>query len=58
MGGIASLLVVEVLKGGTGFANISIQPAWMRWSVYYAAVIVLLVFGSFSNSQDFIYFQF
>ena len=57
--GIAALLVVEILKGGPGFRDrLALQPAWMRWSVYYGAVIALLVFGSFSKSQDFIYFQF
>jgi D-alanyl-lipoteichoic acid acyltransferase DltB (MBOAT superfamily) len=57
--GIAALLVIELLKGGIGLRDrMALQPAWMRWSIYYAAVIVLLVFGSFSNSQDFIYFQF
>ena len=33
------------------------QPAWQRWAVYYAVVLVILVVGKFGN-QDFIYFQF
>jgi len=32
-------------------------PGAVRWSVYYASAIVLLVFGAF-GSNEFIYFQF
>ncbi|MEO8169034.1 MAG: MBOAT family O-acyltransferase [bacterium] len=33
------------------------KPALLRWSLYIAIVLVILVFGEFT-SQDFIYFQF
>ncbi len=33
------------------------QPVWMRWAAYYAMVMVILLFGEFSE-QVFIYFQF
>ena len=33
------------------------KPIWLRWSVYYALLIMIVVFGEFSQRQ-FIYFQF
>ncbi len=36
---------------------ISRQPAWLRWSVYSAALTGILLLGEF-HSRDFIYFQF
>ena len=33
------------------------RPAWVRWSVYGAATLMILLFGEFT-STDFIYFQF
>lgn len=33
------------------------QPAFIRWGVYYAAILVIIYFGVFENRQ-FIYFQF
>jgi alginate O-acetyltransferase complex protein AlgI len=33
------------------------QPGWVRWSLYYAAVILILLFGRF-DEREFIYFQF
>ena len=33
------------------------QPAWLRWSVYYALGFGILLFGVFQKRQ-FIYFQF
>lgn len=33
------------------------QPVWVRWAIYYALLIALLVFGEFGASP-FIYFQF
>jgi len=34
------------------------QPKWVRWTVYYAALVIVLFFGAFNESQQFIYFQF
>jgi len=39
-------------------ALIHTQPRWLRWSVYYAALVIVLFFGAFNESQQFIYFQF
>lgn len=33
------------------------RPAWVRWSVYYALIFAILIFGVFAQSK-FIYFQF
>ncbi|PJA29557.1 MAG: membrane-bound O-acyltransferase family protein [candidate division Zixibacteria bacterium CG_4_9_14_3_um_filter_46_8] len=33
------------------------QPFWVRWPIYYVAVMYILIFGQFSE-QAFIYFQF
>jgi D-alanyl-lipoteichoic acid acyltransferase DltB (MBOAT superfamily) len=38
--------------------NISKKPAWFRWSIYYIAIMLILIFGVFEKSQQFIYFQF
>lgn len=34
------------------------QNAWVRWGVYYAAIIAVLFYGAFNRSQQFIYVQF
>ncbi|MEL6253452.1 MAG: hypothetical protein AAFR87_15680 [Bacteroidota bacterium] len=36
---------------------ISIQPVFIRWTVYVMLVSIILNFGEF-NQQQFIYFQF
>jgi D-alanyl-lipoteichoic acid acyltransferase DltB (MBOAT superfamily) len=36
---------------------ISSQPVWFRWSVYYALVLLIIMFGNFGLTE-FIYFQF
>ena len=33
------------------------QPAWLRWSTYYALVIVIFMFGKF-EANEFIYSRF
>jgi D-alanyl-lipoteichoic acid acyltransferase DltB (MBOAT superfamily) len=33
------------------------KPIWLRWSVYYALILTMLLFGQFGHRQ-FIYFQF
>jgi alginate O-acetyltransferase complex protein AlgI len=39
------------------FFDLSGRPAWLRWSVYYGLIMLILLFGVFAQSQ-FIYFQF
>ena len=58
--GIVLLLSVEYLQTRLGGirAFLDCQPVALRWAVYYATVCSLLFFGAFSQSQQFIYFQF
>ena len=37
---------------------LSEQPIWLRWPIYYALVMGILLFGKFAEVQQFIYFQF
>ena len=56
---IAVLLTVHVIQErGPLCKRISAWPLPLRWSIYYAAVVVVLFFGAFNTSQQFIYFQF
>ena len=57
--GFALLLVaVEAFQErGVGREAFASRPAWVRWSVYYAAIVAILLFGRF-DEREFIYFQF
>ncbi|HZQ55402.1 MAG TPA: MBOAT family O-acyltransferase [Bryobacteraceae bacterium] len=56
---ICVLFAVELLQSRVSVSSLlSAQPAWLRWSFYYAAIMVLVFFGAYSSSQEFIYFQF
>ncbi|MBI3914739.1 MAG: MBOAT family protein [Chloroflexi bacterium] len=59
--GILAILVMEIAYlfwNNAGLrARLSSQPAWLRWSAYYALMMSILLFGKFSESK-FIYFQF
>ena len=39
-------------------SRLAAQPAWVRWSLYYAIAGAVLLFGAFNSAQQFIYFQF
>lgn len=58
--GVVLLLSVEYFQTRLGSirAFLDRQPVTLRWAVYYATVCGLLFFGAFSQSQQFIYFQF
>ena len=53
--------VLEIIQlaeeKGIDRASFSRRPPWVRWTVYYAALFVILFFGRFDERQ-FIYFQF
>jgi alginate O-acetyltransferase complex protein AlgI len=51
--------VVQFLqgKGGSIRHRLSLQPVVVRWALYYALILLILLFGRFHNSQ-FLYFQF
>ncbi len=61
---VFSLACLAVLEGvqflqarGGVSASLAAKPAWVRWAVYYALVVSVLLFGEFSE-RTFIYFQF
>jgi hypothetical protein len=55
---IAALAVVEALQErGVALDAVTSLPAWARWSLYYGAVLAVILFGRFDERQ-FIYFQF
>lgn len=59
LAGIAILLGVHILQGRVQLGELfSRQTTALRWGVYYAALILILFFGAFNQSQQFIYFQF
>ncbi len=58
---VAAIVVMETVhliqRNGSVSQLIMRRPAAVRWSIYYIAVIAVLLFGQFGN-QEFIYFQF
>jgi hypothetical protein len=46
-----------VQEGRDGERILASLPAWVRWSMYYALGVAILMFGQFKVTQ-FIYFQF
>jgi len=51
--------MVHLIQRKKDFREVlAVKPKWLRWSVYYAFVIAILLLGSFNNSSQFIYFQF
>jgi D-alanyl-lipoteichoic acid acyltransferase DltB (MBOAT superfamily) len=57
---VGCLIGVELLdrRWGGLRALLARQPAWRRWPVYCAAILVLLIFSETSTPTSFIYFQF
>jgi D-alanyl-lipoteichoic acid acyltransferase DltB (MBOAT superfamily) len=54
----ALLLLIEIAQGSRPFVvALAARPMWLRWSVYYAMVIMILSVGVLGE-QTFIYFQF
>lgn len=50
--------IVHVAERREGLRSlVARQPTWVRWTAYYAVVVAILVFGTFTN-REFIYFQF
>jgi hypothetical protein len=56
---IFTLLFTEALlkKDETITDFIARKPAWLRWTVYYTLLFLILAFGEFGYNK-FIYFQF
>jgi len=59
---VSAIVIMELFqfamqkKGGISEIFID-KPAWIRWSVYYACIVLILLGGVF-NRHEFIYFQF
>lgn len=57
-GAILLLEVVHVIQArGVTLDWLARKPAWLRWSLYYALILLILNFGVF-NASPFFYFQF
>jgi alginate O-acetyltransferase complex protein AlgI len=55
---VLMLLILQSLqRSGSVRSRLAAQPQWVRWSVYYAAIGLIIFFGKFER-QPFIYFQF
>lgn len=59
--GVAAILLMEaihIMQSKYKMRDwIRSKPAYLRWSIYYAVVLIILFFGVYENRQ-FIYFQF
>lgn len=56
---ILFLLFAEWLDESVGIMQtLRARPLWQRWAVYYAMTVAFILFGSFNQSIQFIYFQF
>jgi len=59
LAGIAILFGVHILQNTVELDEVfSRQSVVVRWGAYYAALTLILFFGAFNQSQQFIYFQF
>lgn len=55
---IGLLVTVQFRQSRSGQDTVTLpKPIWLRWSVYYAAVLAIILFGVFTHAE-FIYFQF
>jgi D-alanyl-lipoteichoic acid acyltransferase DltB (MBOAT superfamily) len=55
---IALLLAVQLSQRRTGRTTfLAARPVWIRWAIYYAAVMGIILFGVYEHAE-FIYFQF
>lgn len=54
---IVLMELVELLRRANRL-QLTVQPAWVRWSSYYALVVLIVLFGELQAKGQFIYFQF
>ena len=58
LGGISLMEMVHIMQNKIIIREwINSKPALLRWSIYYAAILVIIFFGVYEN-RKFIYFQF
>ncbi len=55
--GIAVLVVMQTIQANNALGRLSDRPTWLRWSIYSAALWLLILFGNF-GSEEFLYFAF
>jgi alginate O-acetyltransferase complex protein AlgI len=59
--GMVSLIVLfiayQLQRRGNFVEMLSRRPIWLRWSLYYATIVAILLFGNI-GAKPFIYFQF
>ena len=59
---ILSIMFMEFIEYFQSKYNLvrllSARPSWVRWSIYYCFISIILIFGIFNKSPQFIYFQF
>lgn len=59
--GLAGIVIMEAVHLLERKENVlellALKPVWFRWSIYYAYIAIILLFGEF-NLEEFIYFQF
>jgi len=60
--GIAVVIAADILQGKAGSVGVgailAARPAWMRWALYYASAVSILLIGVIYSNQQFIYFRF
>ncbi len=55
---IIAMETIHLLQNGDRIrVRLARQPLWVRWSLYYGVLMVIILFGVFNKTQ-FIYFQF
>ena len=59
VGLIGFLIAVQLFQRRQSWRSfIARQPIWLRWSFYYAAIMLMGFLGAYHNAREFIYFQF
>jgi len=58
IGSILFMETIHILQNKYSMRQlISIQPLWVRWSLYFSWIAIIIIFGEFQE-RTFIYFQF
>jgi D-alanyl-lipoteichoic acid acyltransferase DltB (MBOAT superfamily) len=59
LAGVAVVLGADLLQtAGSVRLRFAALPAYLRWGVYYAGMLTILVMGALGESHQFLYFQF
>jgi len=54
------VFVMDILEVriGTIWSKLLDKPLWIRWTVYYALIVLIIFFAPYSTAKNFIYLQF